>query len=304
MKIITPITLDAGNTTTTVPETDHPEWSGVTTYAAEESVQITDEHETWSSVADGNTGNNPKTTDDRMSDTPKWRYLGKTNAWKMFDEFINTQTENQDEIIVEIEPGEVTDGINLFYVDAQIVIITGNDPVEGEVYSSEYDMLDYEVDDFYEYFYQPVRVIRTLVDLQFPPYPDAVITVNIQNPGGTAKCGAVVLGLQCDIGQTRWAPKLGRISFSKKERDIFGRMYLNKGESARRIELDLLIPSRNVDTVDYELSRIDGVGAAFIGDDVDAGFNSMNIYGFCRDFSMVIPGPEVSECVIEIESFI
>jgi hypothetical protein len=53
------------------------------------------------------------------------------------------------------------------------------------------------------------------------------------------------------------------------------------------------------------LGELDAIAAAYICDDVGAGFEeALNVYGFFRDFDIVIPGPAQSECVIEIEGFI
>lgn len=304
MRSFNPLTLDDSNVTTDVPETDHDEWASGEIYAEGDVVQKSTAHGVWESLADGNEGNDPELTDDRVSETPSWFYLGKTNPWLIVDEYVNTQTEAADSMTYEVTPGEIVDGIALFMVEAQTVSVTMTDPVEGIVYESEHEMVDYEVDDFYEYFFEPIRNITSLVLTDLPPYPNATITITFEDDGGTVKCGTLLIGLQTYVGATRWGPRLGRQSFSRKDRNSFGQISLKKGETARRIELDLFIANGSVDYVDRFFARIDGVKTVFIGDDVDAGFNSLNLYGFSRDFQIVVPGPSVSECSVEIEEFI
>jgi len=305
MKAIIPILLTDVNTTTDVPETDNPEWAIGTTYAAGDTVMIAAQHEEWESVAGGNVGNDPNTTDDRVSESPSWIYLGATNPWKMLsDEFVNSQTVTTDEIVVEITPGEIIDACAIFNIEAETVTIVMTDPVEGEVYRKVHSAIDMEVDDYYDYYFKPVRYIKTIVDLDLPPYPDAVTTITISYSGETVKAGAVVVGKLMSLGKTVWGPKIGRLSFSKTDRDEYGRVEFTKRPSAREVELDIIIENEFVDEVDSILSEMDAVGVAFIGDDVDYGITSMNGYGFFTDFSIVVPGPAVSECSITFEGFI
>lgn len=305
MKTISPITLNDTNVTTNVPETDYPEWAIGTTYAVGYTVQISSEHGTWENQVADNIGNDPMTTDDRVSDDPKWLYLGKTNPWKMFDDvFVNDQTQTADEIVVQIVPGDVVDGLGVFEVDGQSVTAVVTDPIDGEVYNNTKSLLDIEVEDFYEYFFSPVRSIRSAVFLDLPPYPDATIKVRITDTGGTAKGGAVVAGTSIDIGKLRWGPSIGRISNSKRNKDDYGRVTLVPRKGARRIDLDLIIKNDSVVYSEYQLGLLDGIGAAFIGDDKDIGFEFLNIYGFFNDFRVVVPGLKISECAIEIEGFI
>lgn len=305
MRAILPIDLNDTNTVTNVPETDNPEWVIGTTYPAGFTVMIAAQHEEWESVAAGNVGNDPMTTDDRVSDTPKWIYLGATNPYKMLgDRFVNSQTVLAEEIEVTVTLSDIADGVALFNLDAQTVTLTMTDPVEGEVYTKEHSLMDVEVDDYYDWFFKPPRQIKTVVDLDLPPYPDAELNIKISNPGDTAKCGALVLGQALFIGESMWAPKVGMLTTSKISRDDFGRVELIPGYSAKEIEIDVFIENDFVDDVYDKLSSLDAIAAAFIGDDADAGFNSINAYGFFTDFSVVIPGPGGSGCSIKIEGFI
>ena len=165
-------------------------------------------------------------------------------------------------------------------------------------------MIDTSCFGFYEYCFSPVRPIRTLVDMNIPPYPNVVISITISDPSGTAKCGAVVVGKLIYIGITLYNPRLGHLSFGKKDRDDYGQVELIKGDNARRIEISVRINTDYVTYADYQLRLLDSVGAAFICDDVGAGLDCINIYGFFRDVTTVIPGKLKSECSIEIEEFI
>ena len=80
-----------------VSENLYSEWDSSTTYNTGDRVYVTKEsdgttertpHEIYESLADNNTGNYPPDNPD------KWGFISATNRWKMFDQYVNTQTEN------------------------------------------------------------------------------------------------------------------------------------------------------------------------------------------------------------------
>lgn len=304
MKIISPVTIESSHLTSNVLIDDHTEWASGTTYAEGAKVRITSELGTWESLESSNTGNDPTTTDDRVSETPKWLYLGMVNRWLMFDEYVGTQTENADSIQVEIAYGEILDALTIQEVDATEAQITVTDPVEGAVYDETYSLLDYSSGDYYEYFFAPYKVKRNLTVMDLPPYPDATISINIPETGATAKCGNLILGMQEDIGSTEYGPKIGIIDYSRKRRDDVGRIFLNQGEFAKRITCDLWIENESLDHVVGILTEIRATPTVFVGDPRDGGFQALTIFGFYRDFETTIPGPAMSICTIEVEGFI
>lgn len=102
------------------------EYASGTTYTTGDQVKVSYQSdgttlrypvEEYTSLADNNAGNYPP-------DSPaKWFLDGASNRWAMFDDFINTQTENTTSIEVEIDSSK-TNMIGLFLLQAKAVTLT------------------------------------------------------------------------------------------------------------------------------------------------------------------------------------
>ena len=101
MKVLSPLEIST-LTTTTVPETDYPEYAAGTTYAIEARVVVLSEHNVYESLANSNTGNTPSLYPD------KWVLVGKTNAYKCVDDKVSTQTIQSDSIVMTFPVGKAT----------------------------------------------------------------------------------------------------------------------------------------------------------------------------------------------------
>lgn len=310
MKVVKPIEIEDAHLTSNVAIDDFTEWASGTTYAAGDKIRITDELGTWESLSGDNTGNNPMTTDNRVSESPSWLYLGAVNRWKMFDKFVNTQTENAESIDITVSTQQVSDSVVLMDVEAFEVQITVTHETEGLVYDETFPMADYLVDDYWEYFFEPyldfrdLTVVDIMADLGLPAYDVADIRVQIKEPGGTAKCGNAILGYSFDIGKTKYGPRVSIIDYSRKETDDFGRTFLKPGAFAKRAQIDLHVENAKVDWLQRRLADLRAQPLVWIGDPRDGGFSSLSIYGFYRDFEIIIPGPAISSCSLEIEGLI
>ena len=297
MILISPYTITSSELTTNIPETPPNEYHPSTPYGLGAEVSDLTNHLIYESLQAGNTGND-------LTDTDWWLELGATEPWKMFDEYVGTYSSYADEIDVAIDYPEIIDSLTIQEVDATRIQIIVTDPLEGEVYNKTYELVDYSVPDYYEYFFAPYRIVRNITVLDLPPYREATVQVIISEPGGTVKCGNLIVGQQVDIGHTQYGPRVGIIDKSKKDIDGFGRAYLKQGNYSRRMVCDLWLYNEDFDRVFEELVKVRATPTAFIGDARDGGFQSLNLFGFFVDFDMTIPGPTVSVCTIEIQGFI
>lgn len=297
MRFIDAVDITTANTTTTVPLTDHAEYSASTTYATGDSCVVLAERKIYESLQDGNTGH-------AVTDEAWWSEVGAMNAWKAFDQYVNTQAENTNSVVYEVTPGVVVDSVALLAVDAQSVRVTCTDPVEGIVYQKERQTADLDVDDFYEYFFSPIRMIRDVHFLDLPPYIDAAVKVEVLNPGATAKVGVVKVGASKYVGATKWGPRISTANFGKWVTDSFGRTYYARGKYAKRGEMDVYVDNSSVDYVQWLLANINNTPVVWIGDERDKGFESLTMLAGYRDFDITIPGPSVSTCTIELEGVI
>jgi len=245
-----------------------------------------------------NVGHYP--ADDLLLDEPLWwEEVGANNRWAAYDDKIGGQTEQAESIEYTMEPG-LNDSIALLNMDALSVSLVVMDPVEGEVYNETINLIDTAaVIDWYTYFFEPPNTLKTdIVRLAMPLYSAATLAITISYPGGTAKIGAIIIGRKSYLGVTLYSPEIGITDYSVKEADSYGRYSIDERAYSRRMTSDLRIQNTSIDEVHRLLSLYRATPLVWVSID---SYASMIVYGFYRDFSIVMSNLRHSDCAIEIE---
>jgi hypothetical protein len=309
MNVVTPAKiLDEYLVSSNVPEDDETEWdSGDAPYSENDVVMVTTtangasiaSHRIYRSTADTNNEDPTLRTtyDSGGDDVLWWEDLGPTNRWKMFDEVVQRQTENADSIEVVLELDQLFDTIAFLNVDA--VTIDVEIEIDSEVvYDETINMLqDDDVGDWWEYFNIPINYRENAVVINVPGYQDATLTVTFHFDGGTAKVGAMVPGVAENIGRTQYGLELGIQDFSRKETDG-GLSTIDEGPFLDDQRALVKIETGKFDRVNRLLKSRRALPTVYFA---DADFPGTLLYGFFVDFRIMIPGPRVSECMLELE---
>ena len=304
MIVVNPRDIDL--TYTNVPLTDHAEWAVGTTYAEGAKVIVLDDKRIYESLQAANTGKTPSTS-------PEWWFdLGSMNAYKMFDEFVNTQTVNTDQIHIKLELSR-SDYVAFFGVDGveielKLWDITETTLVWETTLDLTYGASVVDVSDWYEYFFGEYDTKEDFSLALGAILFEGVLEVKIiADTGQDAKCGKMIVGRQRRIGLTRYGASAGLLDFSKKLTDDFGRTYLKQGSWAKRNSCEIIIDNSQLDAAYRTLASLRGTATAWITDsrdDEDGRFESLLVYGFCRDFNVVVDYPTISVCRMELEGMI
>lgn len=259
-------------------------------------------HKIYESLSDANTGNYPPT--DVLAAVPKWLEVSATNRWKAFDNKVGSQTENATSITFKITPGAVFDAIAFLNLDAVTVQVVLTDPIEGEVYNETIDLISTVITgssgiyDWYSYFFSSQFRLTDVVKFDIPPYLNAVLDITITYTGGTAKVGGIVFGVQSTLGTTQYSPNIGIHDYSIKEQDTFGVWSITERAFSKKMSCDVLIESVSIADVQNLLASYRSTLLVWVGSE---SYSSMIIYGFYKDFSIVISYPTFAICSIEIE---
>lgn len=300
MKIIRPTAVnDARLASSNVPEADAPEWAVGTSYALGAEVMVTADgvHSIFKSLIAANVGNVPQ--DDDPVTPAKWARVSATNRWAMFSDQLSDQTEQADSIIVELSGGSLVNGLALYRLDAVSVRVTMTDPVDGVVYDREQTLVDAgAVSDWYAYYFEAITRQTTLGVLDLPPYLNAVLRVEVLHPASVAKCGLLTFGAQFKIGETDWGASVGIVDYSRKERDTFGRPVIVERNYSRRSNYAVTINTPFVATVQDVLAEYRTVPLTWIGSEK---YPSTVVYGYYRDFDLVLSNYAISLLNIEVE---
>src|SRR5690606_37931429 len=115
------------------------------------------------------------------------------------------------------------------------------DPVEGVVFERTARTFDAGVKNWWQYFFKKIRRRTDVVFDDLPLYAGVKVRIELSVPeGSTARLGTLILGTRFEIGCARWGSSVGRRSFATKERDKYGNLFVQKGETAKRPEFDLI----------------------------------------------------------------
>lgn len=293
MKIINPRPFVPANITTSVTVTETV-WSAGSSTIGQRRYVLPD-YDLYEAVA--------VTTDDPVTGAalpvPTWVKVGKVNKFAAFDNILGHPMTGTNLTISIAPDGSVTSGIALFGVYGDNATITVTDPIDGVVYTRTLDLVDNSaVFDWGGYFFTPVILQPDQVLVDLPQYGTATVTVAI---GGTAQVGEIVLGNATTLGTTGYGSNVNILDFSRKDRDTFGNAILIQRAYADRVTYDAKVATSAVAWVRRILAGRRALPTVFIGSENHPGTVA---FGFFRDFTITLAGPNVSDCTLEIEGLI
>lgn len=287
-----------------IAETEAAEWVASTTYATGNQVivshtadgaQEVTPHEIYQSLADGNTGLYPP-------DNPmKWMDMGSTNRWKMFDGFVNTQTLSAADKLISVQiDASRADMLAIFNITAAQVV--SKVIYAGQIMTQQTISLTLNQSaSWSDYFYQTLQYQSRAIIIPFATYGmGTIVQLDISGTG----CGAVVMGRGAYLGDALYTPKITILDYSKKDTDTFGRTYLKQGDFASRIEADLQIATPQITTVFESLAKVRGSAAVWNFNNEDTDMDALIVYGFFRDFDIIMQNSAYSQCSLTVEGLI
>jgi len=294
---VTPTTLTA----TDVPENDATEWVTGTNYHVGDQAMVTTTangaatatHKIYVSVH-SQSGNDPT-----IDDGTNWTEVSSTNRFKMFNDVVQEQTTQANIIDVTITPAVVTTALAAINVDCASITILVTDPSEGVVYNQTFGMTSFSgITNWYDYFFTAIDRKKELSVLGLPPYSQAAIDVTFNDSGETAKVGALVLGTSATIGDSQYGASFGIIDYSLKSVDAQGRTTVTAGTYSDEADIDVVIETGRFAEVKKILTDLRTTPSVWIAEDNTEG---TIIYGYYREFDVLLTGPVVSMCTLSIE---
>ena len=291
------VTTDAILTSSNIPEDEYPAWVSGTSYTALDKVIY--EHKIYERIV---TGAGTTTPD---LDQINWLDSGYTNRYRMFDNIISSVSSRTGGIEFTLTPNQVINGIALLNVNASTVRVVMNDSIEGVVYDRTKELRSSSnVIDYYSYFFAPLinlGDLDTAIFLDLPNKPTATITVYVSSGVGLVEVGEVVYGVQAIVGRTNYGTAIGITSYSRKDKDEFGKVTVIKRKNSKYADYDIDIDNTNLAFVQRLFQDIDSVPCVFIG---NPEMEELIVYGFYSDFKATISFPTVSKCTLRVEGLV
>lgn len=295
MIIIKPITITPAQfVSSTAAVSARSNWNVATAYVLGNEVYYN--FKDWLAIA-SSTGVAPDT------DQTKWIEIGASNRYAMFDGVINNVTSATGSLDVRVTPDAVANSVSLFQVTANTVQVQLIDPAEGVVYDETVDMQDKTfVIDWYSYFFEPISLSSDVSFTDIPAYGTADVRIVADaGTGNTAVIGECVIGLQRSLGVTNFNTSVSIQDYSRKEADQFGNISIVTRPFAKRADYDVTVETAAVNYVQRALAEIRTTATVFIG---DVNRPETIVYGFYRNFNVVLSTPSISDCSIEVEGLI
>jgi hypothetical protein len=302
LTIIRPLAVtDTILDSTDVPETDYAAWDIATTYGVGDRVILTSTHRIYESLQTSNTGNSPTALGSAF-----WIDAGPTNRWAVFDTSVSTQTVQADSITYQLTPGEAVNSIGILNItsgtEINITMVSPGTGSPGIVYERTVDLSALPLTpDWWAWFYGQKSVPTQSIALDLPSYSDCEITIEILG-GSDLAVGVVLIGSQQNFGLgIKYGARVGIQDYSRKETNTFGETVLVQRAFAKRANFNLLINKSEVDSFQNTLSTIRAVPVLWIG---STDYEATTLFGFYKNFDILISYPEHSDCELEIEGLI
>lgn len=279
-----------------VPENDYPEWAAGTAYAKGARVILAAQHKVYESTADSNTGNNPAAP----SSEPKWVEVGPTNRWKPFDKSVSSQVKQANNISYRIKPGQAITSLGLLNVTgATSIRVRLIDPSFGEVYDETTSMSSVPVAaGWWEWYFGERRAPTQALLQDLPSFPAADILIDIVGTSALA-VGVILMGQRRTFALgVKSGARVGIQDYSRKERTEFGDVVLVERAFAKRAAFQMLLQSREVDSFNDFLTTVRATPCLWIG---SSRFESTTVYGFYKNFEIVLSYYDYADSELELE---
>jgi hypothetical protein len=181
------------------------------------------------------------------------------------------------------------------------VTVTVNRPTESpsEVYSKTISLSSAPLTSgWWSWFFGTrLQATQAIFD-DIPPYSDGVFTIEITG-GSDLSVGVILLGQQQLFGLgIKYGARIGIQDYSRKETNDFGETVLIKRAFAKRANVSLFLDKSEVDPLQNELSRIRATPCLWV---LSNEYESTTVFGFYKNFDILINYPEHADCDLEIE---
>ena len=288
--------INTATLVSTVPENDYTAWSEATAYTVGAYCILVSTHKIYQCLVN-NTNFSPDVN--LTGATPKWLEISATNKWKMFDASWGSQTSIATPLTIALTPGAIINSLALLNVAATSITVSMTVSAV-EVYTATASMIGGEaITDWYDYFFTGISYKTDLVLTGLPPYSAGVITITINDTGGTAKCGNCVMGSAVEIGSTQYGATAGITDYSTKTVDTFGNATVVRRTYSKRMTAKLQVYNTALDSMITMLAGYRSTPIVWIG--ADNIYTSLIVYGFYKSFDVDISYPTVSVCSLDIE---
>jgi hypothetical protein len=216
-----------------------------------------------------------------------------TERWLSFDGKVTNQAAAATSITYELHPGVAIDSMALLNIEAETVVVERRHGTFGGAAAETWTEDTYDnTNELY---------VSDIVKTNFGTDADPYFTIIISNSLSTAKVGEIVIGNKESIGTTQFSPTVGILDYSVKEVDTFGNYTVLERAYSKRLTCSTVVYNNVLDLTYNILAARRALPSVWVGSE---DYASMIVYGFYKDFSIVLSYPTFSVCELEIEGLV
>ena len=281
MFIANVIDIDDSNlTSSNVPLDDAPAWEAGT-------YQVGDEVVYQNNVFKAATETSDRPDKGLAKDPPAWVRMGFANKYRMFNEGIDSQTENVNLIDITFTSDTPCTVLALLGVDAYEITIS----VSTNAYEETFSMVDAGVDNWWDYLFAPYESKRSLV-IDLVHFAGEEIRIQVKSAsqslgqpsdGALVKVGRVATGLLEDVARTSYSSRVGRESFSSRQRNPFGFWEIKKRRNVKTVGYVFNFDTDRLDYVESVFEKYVDVPALYIG---NPAYEHLTCFGICESYGL------------------
>jgi hypothetical protein len=254
-------------------------------------------HSLYESLVVSNTGN-------ALTDTDSWKFLGRTNKFKMFNYSRNLKTSVPSSLTVILTPGKRINSLGLKGMVANSYSFSASSVSGGgEVYSSSGSLNTRVTATWSDYFFGEFTTQPSLNFFDIPLFSDIVLTLTLTSTSGNASIGAMVIGSFVYLGETESTAASDILNFSTVDRDIDGNAILVPRRNVPKSRQRVLTSKALVDKAISLREELNAKPALWYGldDETNGYFEASSILGFYRGFEIDMSLPNQALITIELE---
>ena len=241
-----------------------------------------------------------------------WSDQGPTEQWKMFDFLALTATtdaSNDIEISLHCRAINSIAFMNVQASDITIIIYDGSDladKIPANLLDTITIELTQQLSSWFEYFFDDFDYIRDVATpINIDLYQNVVLEITFSKiTSQDCYCGQCLPGRSYFLGNLQYGVSTGIDDYSKKDTNDFGYTYLNQGNYKKTMDCDLTIENTTLNTVNSILTQLRSIPTVWQANPDDVAYDNLLVYGFFKDFNIVMPYPSYSECSLQIEGLI
>lgn len=295
LRVIKPIPVtDAVLYTTDVIEADYAAWDSGTTYGLTARVILTSTHKIYESIQATNLNHPPDTS------AAYWIEVSPTNRWKCFDTSTTTATAKSTSMSYTLRPGQAFDSVALLNcTGVNSVRLRVVDATYGTLYDQTTIMgyLPSEAG-WHEWAFGARAAKFQLIATDIQGVMSADLMIDLTGTTDMA-VGVILFGSASEIGRgVKYGAKIGIQDYSRKETNTFGDTVLVQRAFARRATFDIELPTSDIDATQMMLTTLRAVPCLWVGTDA---YESTAVFGFFKNFDILISYPTLAACQLDLE---